>query len=242
MKSAAFIVIFALLSFGENFGQTEGSTTYKLRVVEDVTLESGSTNFNYLQYLITSFHPGFPKKRSLLRFQNVPSGCKSVSSATMFLYYVYSHKASYLSDAQVPFITRNIRAHRVLRPWKESQATSTKRDSYNNWQTQWLGLDNTDATSSYTGQVTIKPSTLRGFVQIDVTSAAKAWKSGVSNYGVVIWATNEDKPGRDTRFASNAHKDSSLHAYISLTCENSCFSGPSVGGDPKPPREFAGVE
>ena len=193
-------------------------------------------------YLITSFHPGFPKKRSLLRFQNVPSECKSVIHATMYLYYVYSHKASYLSDAQVPFITRNIRAHRVLRPWKESQATSTKRDSYNYWQTQWLGLDNRDATSSYTGQVTIEPSTPRGFVQIDVTSAAKAWKSGVSNYGVVIWATNEDQPGRDTRFASNAHRDSSLHAYISLTCENRCFSGPRVGGDPKPPREFAGVE
>ena len=104
---------------------------YKLKVVEDVTLERGSTNFNYLQYLITSFHPGFPKKCSLLRFENVPSGCKSVNYATMFLYYLYSHKASYMSDAQVPFITRTILAHRVLKPWRESQATSTKRDAYN---------------------------------------------------------------------------------------------------------------
>ena len=228
MRSAAFIVIFALLSFGENFGQTKGSTTYKLRVVEDVTLERGSTNFNYLEYLITSFHPGFPKKRSLLRFENVPSGCKSVSSATMFLYYVYSHKASYLSDAEVPFITRTIRAHRVLKPWRESQATSTKRDSYNYWQTQWLGLDNRDATSSYTGQVTIKPYHPKGFVEIDLTSAAIAWKSGSSNYGVVIWATNEDQPGRDTRFASNAHSDSSLHAYILLNCENRGSLWPTV--------------
>ena len=51
-------------------------------------------------------------------------------------------------------------------------------------------------------------------VSIDMTSAVKAWKSGSSNYGVVIWATNEDQPGRDTRFASNAHRDSSQHAYI----------------------------
>ena len=253
MKSAAFIVIFTLLSLGENFGQTEGCTTYKLKVVEDVTLEKGSTNFNYLEYLITSFHPGFPKKRSLLRFENVPSGCKSINYARMYLYYVYSHKASYQSDAQAPFITRTIQAHRVLKPWKESEATSTKRDSYNYWQTQWLGLNNIDATSSYTGQVTIRRDTPRGFVSIDVTSAAKAWKSGSSNYGVVIWATNEDQPGRDTRFASNARRDSSQHAYISLNCDNTITKGggappngggalPPGGRDIKPVREFAGFE
>ena len=229
MKSAVLSVIFALLSFGENFGQIYGNTVYRLRVVEDVTLERGSTNFNYLEYLITSFHPGFPKKHSLLRFENVPSGCRSINYARMYLYYVYSHKASYLSDAQVPFITRTIRAHRVLKPWKESEATSTKRDSYNYWQTQWLGLNNIDATSSYTGQVTITPNTPSGFVHIDVTSAAKAWKSGSSNYGVVIWATNEDQPGRDTRFASNAHRISSQHAYILLSCDGQSPTWPSTG-------------
>ena len=41
MKSAVLSVIFALLSFGENFGQIYGNTVYRLRVVEDVTLERG---------------------------------------------------------------------------------------------------------------------------------------------------------------------------------------------------------
>ena len=218
MKSLMFTVILALLSFGENFGPTNGYTTYKLKVVEDVTLERGTTNSNYLEYLIVGLHPGYPKKRSLLRFENVPSGCKSVSHATMYIYYVYSHKASFLTDAQFPFITRTIRANRVLKPWKESQATSTKRDSYNNWGKQWLGLDNIDATSSYTGQTTIYPHRPRGFVGIDVNSAVNAWNSGCPNYGVVIWATNEHVEGRDTRFASNADHDSSRHAYIILNC------------------------
>ena len=84
--------------------------------------------------------------------------------------------------------------------------------------------------SSYTGQVTIRPDTPRGLVHIDVTSAAKAWKSGSSNYGVVIWATNEDQPGRDTRFASNANSDSSQHAYISLNCDNTITNGGGGGG------------
>ena len=138
----------------------------------------------------------------------------------MYIYYVYSHKASSHSDAEAPFITRTIRAHRVLKSWKESQATSTRRDSYNYWHTQWLGLNNIDTTSSYTGQTTIYPYRPSGFVGIDVTAALKAWKSGSPNYGVVIWATNEHVAGRGTRFASNADPDSSRHAYIILNCND----------------------
>lgn len=211
--------VFQYLSSKENFGQTSCRyTTYRLKVVEDVTLETETANHNSLKYLITGFHIGYPKKRSLLRFEDVSSECKSVSHATMYIYYVYSHKASFHTVAEAPFITRTIRAHRVLKSWKESQATSTKRDLYNYWHTQWLGLNDIDATSSYTGQTTIYPHCPSGFVGIDVTAAVKAWKYGFPNYGVVIWATNEHIAGRDTRFASTADPDSSHHAYIILNC------------------------
>ena len=118
----------------------------------------------------------------------------------------------------------------MLKSWKEIQATSTKRDSYNNWHIPWLGLNNIDATTHATGQTTIYPSTPKGFVQIDVTSAAEAWKSGSSNYGVVIRATNENIVGRDTRFASNADSDSSRHAFVLLICD----SGIGNSGGPSP--------
>ena len=132
MKVVASLALLILLSLGGTLGQTDlgpGIAIYKLKVVEDVTLESESTNYNYLQYLITSNHPGYPKKRSLLRFQNIPSGCKSVNHAMMYIYYVYSHKASFYTVDQAPFITRTIQAHRVLKSWKETQATSSRRDS-----------------------------------------------------------------------------------------------------------------
>ena len=199
-------------------------TVYQLKVVEDVTLERGTTNFNSLEYLITSFHPGYPKKRSLLRFEDVPSGCKSINHAMMYIYYMYSHKASFQSVDQAPFITRTIQAHRVLKSWKETEATSTKRDACNNWHTPWLGLNDIDATSYPTGQTTIYANRPRGFVEIEVTSAVKAWKSGSPNYGVVIWATNEDIVGRDTRFASSADSNSSRHAYIILNCNDDVTS------------------
>ena len=85
-------------------------------------------------------------------------------------------------------------------------------------------MNNIDATSSYTGQATIYASRPRGFVEIEVTSAVKAWKSGSPNYGVVIWATNENIAGRGTRFASNADSDSSRHAYIILNYNNDVTS------------------
>ena len=219
MKSVVSLAICILLSVGGTFGQT---TTFHLKVVEDVTLERGTTNYNYLPYLIVGLHPGYPKKRSLLKFEDVPGGCRSVNSATMYIYYVYSHKASFYSNSRVPFITRTIRAHRVLKSWTETQATSTKRDSNNNWRTPWLGLDGIDATSYSTGQTTISANYPRegNFVQIDVTSAARAWKSGSPNYGVVIWATNENREGRDIRFASKSETDSSRHAFIVLHCSS----------------------
>ena len=59
MKLVTLLAAFVLLTFGGVFGQTDlgpGVDVYKLKVVEDVTLERGTRNFNYLEYLITSFH------------------------------------------------------------------------------------------------------------------------------------------------------------------------------------------
>ena len=215
-------VVAVLLSFGEkSFAQS----TYTLKVVEDVTLERGFKNFNYLEYLIVGLHPDYPKKRSLIRFENMPNGCTTVSHATMYLYYQYSHKFGSYTNVEAPFIARTIQAHRVLKSWKETQATSTKRDSSKYWSTQWLGLDNTDAKSISTGETTIYPGHPKGFVGITVTSAVKDWNSGYPNYGVVIWATNEDQPGREPRFASKSESDSTKHPYIVVNCSGSGGDG-----------------
>lgn len=50
--------------------QGGGITSCRLDVVQDVTMESGSTNYNYLDYLLVAEHPGFPLKRSLLQFED----------------------------------------------------------------------------------------------------------------------------------------------------------------------------
>ena len=128
---------------------------YKLKIVEDVSLERPSVNFDYLEYLLVGLHTGYPKKRSLLKFEDIPRGDGPVNYAMMYLYYQYSHKASFQSVYQAPHITRTIQAHRVLKSRKETEATSSKRDHKSVWGTQWLGLDDIDVKSQPTGQTTI---------------------------------------------------------------------------------------
>ena len=208
-------------AYGVMTFDTGAGKVHKLSVTEDVTLESGSRNFNSLQYLIVSKHPGYPNKRSLVQFEDLPSSCPSsnVISAKMYLYYEYSHKASFNSIKSVPFIPRYLQVHLVKKQWDESQTTSTMRLRGISWSSQWLALDGTDAEATpQQGTVTIFPVRPKGFVEFDVTNAVKAWSSGVPNYGLVIRATNELDPGRDTRFTSNANTDTSKHAFVLVRC------------------------
>ena len=191
---------------------------YRLNVVEDVWLEQPTTNNNGSQYLIIAKHVGYPKKRSLLRFEDISSACTNVNYANMYIYYSYSHKASWQSVTQAPFIARTIQAHRVLKSWNETEVTTIYRYSGAEWDQPYLGLDNTDTDDCPTDQVTIYAGRPAGFVEIDVTSAAKEWKAGKPNYGLLLWATNEDQDSRDIRFFSHYHGDSTKHPYVYINC------------------------
>jgi hypothetical protein len=130
--------------------------SYTLKVTEDVSLERGSWNYNYLPYLLIGTHPGFPLKRSLLKFQNIPCECTFPLKASLHIYFVYPHKASFMSVAQVPAVKRYIVAYTVLKSWTETQATSTKRNKLAKWDKEWLNLG-TDAESLATSSTTVTP-------------------------------------------------------------------------------------
>ena len=216
-----FIATFVVFSIGKviclptaNGGQGD---VYGLKVVADVWLE-GSYNKNGYGWLLVGAHAGYRKKRSLLRFENIPSACKTVNYATMYIYYSHSHKARGQSVTAAPFISRTIQAHRVLKSWNETQATQYSRDFSNKWEIPYLGLDDTDANDCPTGHTIIHTYRPPGFVEIETTSAIQDWKAGKPNYGLLIWATNEDTNGRDTRFIGRSHTDSSKHPYMLVNC------------------------
>ena len=55
----------------------------------------------------------------------------------------------------------------------------------------------------------------------------KNWQSNSNgnNYGVIIRATNENTPGRDTRFYSSAHSEAEKHPYVLVLCRDSTNTG-----------------
>ena len=226
--SLAKVVMVALLaaalqgvtsSTSYNYG---AGIMYRLEVVQDVTLERGHTNYNYLEYLLVAKHPGYPNKRSLVQFEDLPSTCRAsqIHSAKMYLYFVYAHKPSWHSPETTPYIPRYLELYLVKKSWRDAQATSTHRLTGVPWSSPWLSLDGTDADAApQCGTVVIFPARpIRNFVEFDVTNAVKSWAAGVPNYGLLIRATNELERGRAIRFASNAMRDSSKHPYILVRC------------------------
>ena len=223
MITLLMVALVAHVTQGETSYNTGEGTVYKLSVVQDVTLERPNRNFNYLPFLLVSQHPGYPNKRSLVKFEQLPRYCPAykIVSAKMYLYYVYAHKASWHPITRTPFIPRYMQVHLVKKSWNEYQATTSKRTSSTYWSKPYLGLDNTDAEAvpQDRSPVVIFPYRPRGFVEFDITRAIRSWQRGVPNHGLVIRATNEFQKGRGIRFASNADRDGSRHAYVLVLCK-----------------------
>ena len=131
MITLLMVALVAHVTQGETSYNTGEGTVYKLSVVQDVTLERPNRNFNYLPFLLVSQHPGYPNKRSLVKFEQLPRYCPAykIVSAKMYLYYVYAHKPSWHSITTTPFIPRYMQVHLVKKSWNEYQATSSKRSS-----------------------------------------------------------------------------------------------------------------
>lgn len=106
----------------------------------------------------------------------------------------------------------------VDKDWLESEATSLVRRKGVPWSAPYLGYRQ-DAEHLAAGGEIISTNHPPGWVEFDVSPAAQWWRVGKPNYGMVLVAANEATPGRDLRFASNRHGDSSKHAYVELVCD-----------------------
>ena len=179
---------------------------YTMKATEDVFLEQENNQSHY-DFLIVSSHVGYSKKRTLVKFEDIPSNCTAIHWAKMYLYFWYSHKASFNTISEAPYIPRPLQVHQVKEPWKESQATREYRLSGVSWSKPYLGLDESDAMEHPVDIVTIFTGRPSGYIEFDITEAARNWKAGEPNYGVVLLAVNEDVYGRDTRFYSHRHSE-----------------------------------
>ena len=194
-----------------NYGK---ETICTLSATKDVWLEGG--NKNSYNFLIVGKHPQYPKKRFLIQFENIPSTCRSIQWAKMYVYFWYAHKASWQSVQQAPYIVRQLQVHQVKKSWSESQATVSYRLSGQRWSRSYLALDGTDAAAYSQGDVVTYPGQPSRFIEFDITEAARNWKSGEQNNGLLVWATNEVEEGRDLRFYSRER--ATQKPYMTISC------------------------
>ena len=174
---------------------------HRMNATADVIVYDGS-NQNHFDFLIVGNHTGYPLKRSLVKFEDIPSNCKSIKWAKMYLYFWYSHKASFRSVSEVPYIPRPLEVRQVKKSWEENQATRDNRLIGVPWNSAYLDTTGSDTKKHPLDTVTIFTGRPAGYIEFDVTKAARRWLSGQSNNGVLISASNENDLGREARFYS----------------------------------------
>jgi len=196
---------------------------YRLNVVQDVWLESSGNNGNE-ELLIVGKHPLWDKKRTLVQFDSITKeDCpiERLRWAKMYIWYEYAHKWSAQTVYDAPFKSRALQVHRVKQQWKESEATRFQRMSGVSWGTPWLGIDNVDAEiipQDYQ-PTRIYTSRPKSYVEFDVTLAVKSWIQGKANYGLLMYALDENTDARDIRFLSSESDDEGKHPFVNVMCD-----------------------
>jgi len=198
----------------------------KLEVVQDVWVEdSGNKNdAEFAEWLIVGKHRSYPKKRSLVQFEEITKcdcAVEKLSWAKMYLYFEYTYKSSWLTVDDAPFTSRPLWAHLVKEPWNESEATNNHRMNGVKWGSPWLGIDDVDAEmipQDYEPTI-IYASRPKGYVEFDVTRAVQKWLGGKPNFGLLIWALDENTDTRDIRFWSSESDDEGKHPFLNVMCD-----------------------
>lgn len=198
-------------------------TIWSLDDTQDVWLENSSNmRLQYPEMLLVGQATGYPIKRFLVQFEDIPLQCSKVVWAKLHLFCFRSARASFYSPQESPDIPRTLQVHQVLKAWNESQATRDVRLTSVPWSQPYLALDGTDAALYPQDSITLFPVLPQSFVTFDITEAARNWKQGSPNNGLLVWATNEILPGTDFRFYSKRRDDipgfMAVRPYVTVLC------------------------
>ena len=226
MERYAVIITLGALFVGLTYAQSANlgvGILYRKSATADVLL-TNSRSYSFYNFLIVSKHPGYPKKRSLIKFDtSIPSTCNA-TFAKMYLNFWYAHKASFQNVQQVPYLSRRLQVHQINKDWSETQATRDNRLSGIRWSAPYLAIDGTDARTHVQDCVTLYTGQPGGYMEFDVTVAVKNWLAGDPNYGLLIWDVTENIAGRDIRFYSREHSDTSKRPFLLVQCAPTCSS------------------
>ena len=195
--------------------------TTSLTVNDDVWLEdTGNKNSHQLIIVGKSRTPStdYPKKRTVIEFDvSSISSSANVINAQMQLYYYAAVRPTGSTD---PWIDRWIQAHQLLVDWDEAQATKVKRLTSTNWNADWGAIDGTDADSTMESTVLFQEGETGTWKSWNLTNVTQDWVDGsATNYGVILWATNEDTDGYEMRFRSSEYSSDQPKLEVTYTTD-----------------------
>jgi len=171
----------------------------------DDTYLQDATNFGTNTSLVIGKSSGSFKKRTIIKFNisGVPSYATVLNAQMKLRYYGTSGST---------WIDRWVQAHQLLRHWREMEADSLKRRVGSNWLTPrgkiGPGSDSTlvDANGQYESTLLFKDLEYPAWKSWDLTALTQKWiNSTATNYGVILWATNEDVNGMNLFFRSSEY-------------------------------------
>ena len=120
-----------------------------------------------------------------------------------------------------PWIDRWVQAHQLLVEWDEGIATKDLRlfeEIGIPWSTPYAGINGTDANTQYESTLLFQETTATGWKTWDLSALTQKWVNGsATNYGVILWTTNEGTDGKDLRFHSSEYSDNSLRPKLEIT-------------------------
>ena len=175
--------------------------TTSVATSEDVWLEDAFNCDSHSAGLLIGTAAGYPKKRTIIKFNIAGSGIPSsatVLNAQMKLYYYSAN-----NGGSGTWVDRWVQAHQLLVNWAEAQAISINRLTGTPWNVSYVGLNDIDAKSAYESTLLCQQNYPR-WQSWDLTGLTQKWVNlTATNYGVVLWATNETTDGYDLRFYSS---------------------------------------
>jgi RHS repeat-associated protein len=178
--------------------------------LDDVTRDTriqGAANWGSDATLMIGKKSDSVKKRTLIKFDFAYSGIPSnatILNALLQLYYYDAQRAGGSA-----WVDRWVQAHQVLNNWDELQADSLKRLTGVNWLAPRgkIGPGSNPASEDANGQfestMLFQQNQTGTWKVWNLSALTQKWINGAAaNYGVILWATNEDVNAYDLRFYS----------------------------------------
>jgi RHS repeat-associated protein len=161
------------------------------------------------------------KTRTLLKFDlsGISSGA-TVLRATMNLKYFEA-----VNYGGGTWVDRWVQAHELLQlNFDEQYASRENRTIDIPWYTPYAAINDFDAKATMESTVLFwqsELSELPKWKSWDLTALTQKWlNTPASNYGVILWATNEDVAGYTMRFHSSEATNSSDRPYLEVVWSN----------------------